>query len=353
MNTDEFHFYESKTCFCEFKSINNIFCFVYILNRESALVFYDITKKKIINKNVVNKNGGIIKITDIRHHLDKKFKRDLILHNNMYNNEIYIWDFKNWQKLAQTYGVNISGALYSTCFYEINDIIYILTTNISWEGKNGNIKVFNLQGSRIKEIPNSNERAIFIDTYYDSNFDKNFIVTCNDKGRINIYDFQNNVLFKKYDDNDPNYQFLINDFVVDEREPIKKLIGSCYKAHIKIWDFYNGNLLKRIMCNYDGIYDLYGLCLFNYNYLLVGTNEINDNNNYNYNDKACILLIDLNQGKVIKKIKAHTSQVKFIKFINSEYGKILVSGGLYSDIIFWENKEFEFNIIDRINNQAF
>lgn len=95
MNTNEFHFYKSKTCFYVFKSIDNILCFVYILNRESALVFYDITKKKIINKNVVNRNGGIFKITDVRHHLDKKLKRDLILHNNMINNEIYIWDFKN------------------------------------------------------------------------------------------------------------------------------------------------------------------------------------------------------------------------------------------------------------------
>ena len=348
MNTNEFHFYESKTCFCEFKSINNIICFVYILNREYALVAYDIIKKKIINKNVVNKNGGSFKITDVRHHLDKKLKRDLILHNNMHNNEIYIWDFKNWQKLTQTYGVNKTGALYSSCFYEINNI-YILTTNISWQGKNGNIKVFDLQGYKIKEIPNSNERAIFIDTYYDSKFGKNFIVTCNDKGRINIYDFQNNALFKKYDDNDNNYQFLINDFVVDERESIKKLIGSCYKAHIKIWDFYKGNLIKRIMFNYDGIYDLYGLCIFNNNYLLAGTNEINDNNRY----IGSILLIDLNKEKIIKKIKAHTSKVKFIKFINTENGKILVSGGLYSDIIFWENKELEFNIIDRIKNPSY
>ena len=189
----------------------------------------------------------------------------------------------------------------------------------------------------------------YIDTYYDSNFDKNFIVTCNDKGRINFYDFQKNALFKKYDDNDKNYQFLINDFVVDEREPIKKLIGSCYEAHIKIWDFYKGNLIKRIMLNYDGIYDLYGLCLFNNNYLLAGTNETKNNDNYNGN----IILIDLNKEKVIKKIIAHTSKVKFIKFINTNNGKILVSGGLYSDIIFWENKNLEFNIIDTINNQAY
>ena len=346
MNTNEFHFYESKTCFCEFKSINNIICFVYILNRESALVACDIIKKKIINKNVVNKNGGSFKITDVRHHLDKKLKRDLILHNNMYNNEIYIWDFNNWQKITQSYGVNKSGALYSLCFYEFNNIIYILTTNISWYGQNGNIKVLNLQSNNIKEIPNSNERAIYIDTYYDSKFDKNLIVTCNDKGHINFYDFQNNALFKRFDDNDPKYQFLINDFVVDEREPIKKLIGSCYKAHIKIWDFYNGNLIKRIMFNSDGIYDLYGLWILNYNYLLVGTNETNDNGNIN----GSIILFDLNTEKAIKKIRAHIGKVNYIKFINTNNGNILVSGGLYSDIIFWENKGLEFNIKDRINN---
>ena len=90
MNTNEFHFYEAKTCFCEFKSIDNILCFVYILNRESALVSYDIIKKKIINKNVINKNEISFKITDVRHHLDKKLKRDLILNNNMYKNDIYM-----------------------------------------------------------------------------------------------------------------------------------------------------------------------------------------------------------------------------------------------------------------------
>ena len=50
-----------------------------------------------------------------------------------------------------------------------------------------------------------------------------------------FFDFQNNSLFKKYDDtNNCNYQFLINDFVVDERESTKKLIGFFYQAHIKI-----------------------------------------------------------------------------------------------------------------------
>ena len=103
------------------------------------------------------------------------------------------------------------------------------------------------------------------------------------------------------------------------------------------------------MFNYHGIYNLYGLCILNNNYLLVGTNETNDNGNIN----GSIILIDLNTKKVIKKIRAHTGKVKFIKFINSNNGKILVSGGLYSDIIFWENKELEFNIKDTINNQSY
>ena len=283
-------------------------------------------------------------IIDVRHHLDIKLKGDLILHNSMWNNDVYIWDFKNWQKLLQIDKVNKNGALYSSCFYDFNNIIYILTTNISWYGKRGNIKVFDMQSNKIKEIPDSNESAIYIDTYYDSKFDKNFIVACNEKGCINFYYFQNNSLFKKYDDNNCYYQFLIYDFVVDERESTKKLIGSCYQAHIKIWDFYKGNLIKRIMFNYDGLYDLFGLCLLDNNYLLAGTNEKTNN------DNASILIIDLNSEKIIKEIKAHPSKVKIIKFINTNNGKLFISGGLYSDIIFWENKGLEFSIKDRINN---
>ena len=343
MDIDEFLEYESKTCFCEFQSINNIFCLVYILDSESALVFYDIINRQIINKIIANRNDCPF-ITDVRHHLDKKLKRDLILHNNMYNNDIYVFDFKNWQKITQINEVNKAGALYSSCFYEFNNIIYILTTNICWYGEHGNIKVFDLQGNKIKEIPDKKERTIYIDTYYDSKFDINFIVTCNESGSIIFYDFQNCSIFKKYDENDSEYQYLINDFVVDERESIKKLIGSCCKAHIKIWDFYKGDLIKRIMFKYDEINTLCGLCLFNNNYLLVGTIENIGHNN------ASIILVDLKKEKIIKKLKGHTSKVKFIKFIDTKNGKILVSGGLQSCIIFWKNNELEFNIIDKIIN---
>ena len=48
--------------FFEFKSINNIFFLVYIIDRESALVSYDIINRQIINKNVVNKNEGSLKL---------------------------------------------------------------------------------------------------------------------------------------------------------------------------------------------------------------------------------------------------------------------------------------------------
>ena len=74
MDIDEFHSYESKICFCEFKSINNILCLIYILDRETSLIAYDIIKKKIINKSIINKN----RVIDVIHHLDKKLKRDLI-----------------------------------------------------------------------------------------------------------------------------------------------------------------------------------------------------------------------------------------------------------------------------------
>ena len=137
-------------------------------------------------------------------------------------------------------------------------------------------------------------------------------------------------MFKKYKAVDCGE---INDFIVDERGSIKKLLGSCYYGII-IWDFYTGKLLKQIMSNIGGIY---GLCLFNNNYLLAG------NNNY-------IILIDLINEKIVNKISSNQEKkISRIKAIDTKNGKIFICGGRWEcDIIFLENKELKFSIKNRI-----
>ena len=86
---DGYGFYQFKTCFCEFKSIDDILYLIYS-EKINVLVCYDINNKKIINR-ITRKNGPI---TDIRHYLDNKLKRDLIL-NSFKRNEIEVSNLQN------------------------------------------------------------------------------------------------------------------------------------------------------------------------------------------------------------------------------------------------------------------
>lgn len=322
---DGYGFYQFKTCFCEFNSIDDIFYLIYS-EKINVLICYDIIKKKIINR-VIKSNGPI---TDIRHYLDNKLKRDLIL-NSFKRNEIEVSNLQNWESLLKISNVNESGFLFSSCFFNDNNNIYILTTKnkVTTIGKCENIKVFDMKKKKIKEIYGSNKDTFYIDNYYDSKLNENFIVTCN-RNHINIFSFQKSLLFKKYNAADCGE---INDFIVDERGSIKKLLGSCYYGII-IWDFYTGKLLKQIMSNIGGIY---GLCLFNNNYLLAG------NNNY-------IILIDLINEKIVNKISSNQEkEISRIKAIDTKNGKIFICGGRWEcDIIFLENKELKFSIKNRI-----
>ena len=331
---DGYKFYQFKTCFCEFKSINDILCLIYS-EKKNVLACYDIINKKVISR--VNKNKS--PINNIRHYLDNQFKRDLIL-NSFVGNQIEVSNLQNWELLLTISEVNKGGCLFSSCFFNDNNNIYILTTNNKvtyiWECEN--IKVFDMKKNKIKEINNSNEDILYIDTYYDSKFDNNFIVTCN-INHIKFYDFKNNSLFKKY--NDSEFLGKVNDFIVDDREPVKKLLGSS-NSGIRIWNFYTGEVLKRIMSDLGGIY---GLCLFENNYLLAG---IKKNNN------AYIILIDLINEKIVKRINSNQEKpISRIMAIDTKNGKIFVSGGRWSDIIFLENKKLDFFIQNRIEIKNF
>ena len=85
---------------------------------------------------------------------------------------------------------------------------------------------------------------------------------------------------------------------------------------------------------------MYGLCLFNQNYFLAGTET-------NYNDpNSFIVLIDLSNEKIIKRIntKLIGQSITCIKAIDMKNGKFFICGGRWSKIVLLENKGNEFNI---------
>ena len=59
---------------------------------------------------------------------------------------------------------------------ETKNEIYMLLSNMNNNSKNvEKIKVYNLNGRKIKEIEDSNDNIFFLDTYYDKKLSKNYI----------------------------------------------------------------------------------------------------------------------------------------------------------------------------------
>ena len=324
MNNNIWICYRSKSRFCVFKSINNDkFYLIYISNPIKGFISYDLIDNKIINK---LKNVHDMIIVDIRHFGDKMNKKDFILSATQYNN-IKLWNFNFLECLLNLEKVYAREAMYSACFLNDNNLNYIITSNCSWHS--GFIKVFDFHGNKIKEIAESNEETIYIDSYYDIKLSQIFIITCN-RGHIKSYNYKNNKKFQKYNDEELEYEEFYIDIIIKNEEKLTKLIASKrYNGYIRIWDFHKGNLLEKIEINKK---DVLGICLWNNDYLFVGCSD------------NSIKLIDLKTKKIIKGLFGHnTPPVIISKIIHPNYGECLLSGS-FCKILFWESKNLFFDL---------
>ena len=74
---------------------------------------------------------------------------------------------------------------------------YIVTSHYHWGGQSEPIKIFDFNGVKIKEINDSKDKTLFIDTYYDKINCKIYIITGN-KGFIKSYDYNDNKILHIY-----------------------------------------------------------------------------------------------------------------------------------------------------------
>ena len=298
--------------FSIFKSINNILFLIYT-NKNRDIIFFDLINNKKISeiKNAHNNN-----ITNFRYYYDSINKIDIILSISCKDNNIKLWNVNNLECLLNLKNIYNNGEMDSACFLNNNNQNYIITSNFS--NKNNPIKVFDFKGNKIKEINNSNDKTYIIDIYYDKKLFKNFIITGN-LGNVKSYDYNENKIYHKYSDSNNSAYFSI---IINDKDNIIKLIGSNTSGFILIWNFHSGKLLNKIKVINKG---LYGVCLWNSDFLFVGC--------YDHSIK----LIDLNKGKIIKSFDGHNKAVITIKkIICPEYGECLITQGL-NDIILWKN----------------
>ena len=115
------------------------------------------------------------------------------------DNNLKLWRINDWECLLNIENVNKAGNLWSASFLIFNDQIYILTSNYLNQNPE-KIKVYNLNGIKIKEI-NSKDEISYIDIYYDNYSSKPYILT-GSRGFDTSYDYIDNKIYHLYKDED-------------------------------------------------------------------------------------------------------------------------------------------------------
>ena len=307
--------------FTVINSINNILFIIYA-NQYKSIISYNLIKNQIMTE-IKNAHDEII--TSFRSYFDNINKRDLIISVSDIDNNIKLWNIKNWNCLLDLKNINISGFLSSACFLKYNNQIYILTSNNDshdiYHDNSESIKIYDFNGNKKTELKDSNYATFFLDTFYDHKLLNNYIITGNE-GYVKSYDYNNNKPYHKYCDNDNSCHLSL---VINSNENNINLIESSNDGNIRIWNFHSGILLYKIETSSS---PLCRICLWDNNYLFVGCN---DNN---------IRLIDIDNKKVINTLKGHNSWVLTLKKIKYlQFGECLISQSYGNDNIkLWKIK---------------
>ena len=290
--------------FLTFKSVNDIYSLIFT-NEEKSIICFDITNDKKVNE---IKNAHEFYIINFRHQFDKKEKRDLILSISCYDNNIKLWNINSLECLLNIRNENEGGESLS-CFLNNNEYNYIISINYISTSNNSSslykINAIDFNGKVIQEMTDYNNRTFFIDSFYDKELKLNYIITGNE-GYSKSYNFQENKMYHQYfeKDNRGHHSIIIYNDI-----EIIKLIESSFDGNIRIWNFHSGILLNKITTNnISNAGWLYGICLWNNDYLFVGCY------------KGIIKVIDLKKGAILKELKEHKEQViciKNIQFLSS------------------------------------
>ena len=301
--------------FIVFKTIDNFLYLIYS-SKNSLINCYDLKKlQKICEiKEDCNKTSRYV---NFKHYLDEKNKRDLILTIFCFCDNVKLWTAKNWECILNIKKINNSPDLGCASFIKSNNQIYIITSCRNNKCESRPIKVFDLNGKKVKEINGSKEASLYIDSYFDYERKNNYIISSN-LNHVKSYDFIKNELYNLYSDTKDKELYCYT--MININKDIE-LFTSCYDGNIRIFDFHSGKLLKKIKINQI----IFQFCLFKNDYLLVGCG---DNK---------IKIININDGTIINDLPGHNNPVVNIKNIyHFSYGECILSQGKnYDKIILW------------------
>ena len=303
--------------FCVFKSKDEILYLIY--NEKLSIIAYNISIFKKI-KEIENATDTYIQ--SFRYHFDNINNRDIILSVSRDNN-LKIWNINNWECLLNIKKIYIAGRIFSACFLNDKNKIYIITSNNNHPNHSEEIRVFDFLGNEITKINDSKDETFFIDSYYDNKLSNFYIITGN-KDNAKSYDYNQNKLYHIYCDQKDNEYNEVKSLIIYNLEEQVRLIGSSACNKIGIWNFHTGEMLKKIEIG-TKYNQVYGLCLWNNKYLYASQG---------------IVLIDLEQGKVVKKY-SNSYEYNIKKIIHPELGECFITLGEFGEkksLKIWVNK---------------
>ena len=299
--------------FCVFNSIYNKHLLICKTQDKKGLIFFDLILFNILKKFDNLHQDGIL---CIKHYL--KNNKDIII-TSSWDNVMNIIDVnKNFEiiKIIKNIGDNDYNGDYSIySFILLND--YIITNNYD----DNYLKIFDYNSCKfIKNIFPQLTGIGYIESYYDKNKNKNYIITCNRdyyNSYVRSYSFEDECLYQIYT-NRVVYNIVIND--------IKKKINIIFSSFDKIlfYDFHNGDCLDILEFNN---YKFNTILFLNKEYIICGENKE-------------IIIINIKKKKIIEKLECHQNEIfnlKKLKINNYEY---LFTQAIGSDkIIIWKNNQ--------------
>ena len=287
--------------FAVFKSLKGEVILAYP-TKDKSLELFDLEKQTLI-KSI--KNAHSSDIYCCRHFVDIKSNTDLLI-TSSYDRSLKIWNLENNDTPILTIeNAHSNGFSFSPCILSNEK----LSENYIISGADDEyIKIFDFKGKFLEKQIKVGDYVNYLDTYYDVNKSKIFIINGTSRG-LKVHDFDDCSVYQSYIEKEPSpHAYII--LYKNENKNRMELIDADMKGFIKIWDFHTAKLLKTIKM--ETIVN--GICLWDNRYLATSGRDTN------------IKLVDLRSKKIIKKLNGHEKETLSVKKINlSKYGDCLVS----------------------------
>ena len=291
--------------FIVFESINKEIILVFCTIR-STINFFDI-EKEIIIKSIPDAHKS--QITNFRYAKDSNYNRDLLLSIADKIKNIKIWDINTLNCILNIDEAYFSGFLFSSCFLidEINKRNYVISVNYNSEP----LKIYSLEGKNLySQIRDIGYKIYLVDTFFNKVEKKYYIILGCETCIISL-NFEEQKIYRKY--HEKNSECVHMYFSINCKGKKVLLIDSDLSGYIRIWNFDNGNMLRKYLIGEK--LKLRGMSLWNENYVFVGASDKN------------VKLVDLRNGEVIENLKCYDNITTIKKIYSYVYGECLLLQG--------------------------